>query len=92
MSSSHPHTDRWFLHDELYDMLKEHVFKTPYDVFDAADAKKAIGTYYRELLKSIKGELTWAYYSLEEGDIEIDLEEKLPEINDRRREVLLELM
>ncbi|MDX9865406.1 MAG: AAA family ATPase [Anaerolineaceae bacterium] len=87
-----PHTDRWFLHDEMYSMLNKHIFNSPYDSFDEDDANIAIGDYYRDLLIAIKGELTWAYFALEEGDEKISLVDTLPEINDRRREALLELM
>lgn len=58
--------DRIFLHDEMYALLREHVYDLPADAIAADQASDAIDTYYNERVVVLRKQFTAPFHAIDE--------------------------
>ncbi|MBI4671948.1 MAG: ATP-binding protein [Chloroflexi bacterium] len=62
--------ERWFLHDEMYKLLKEYVYSSPLDAPEAKKAADIIQQYYFDRLAARRKELDAVYEPVERQGLE----------------------
>lgn len=81
--------ERWFLHDEMYQLLREYVYNSLNDVTEAAEAGGIIQEYYQDRIATRRQELNERYRLVEREEVALHLP-RLSAINAHLRNLLTE--
>lgn len=81
--------ERWFLHDEMYTLLKKYVYDADHDAPEAKKAALIVKQYYFDRLEARRAELAEIYEPVERQGFEPD-RKKLSFVNSRIRNLQTE--
>ncbi len=81
--------ERWFLHDEMYKLLGEHIYRKAEDADEEREAAERIQKYYQERTAVRRKELDDIFDPVEKSGAEPDMD-KLSYVESRRRNLLTE--
>lgn len=87
--SETPIVERWFLHDEMYKLLEEHIYSKPEDAPEEREATERIQKYYQERTTVRRKELDEIFDPVEKSGAEPNMDE-LSYVESRRRNLLTE--
>ncbi len=87
-----PEDQRVFLHDEMYALLQQHVYDSPYDVENQKAAFDAIKRYYQNQREHISQRLNELYAPVEEHGRESLNMEELGKVHTQYQALLTEIM